>query len=249
MSRASVIVTKYNLDSYFHILQDLDLIVTMADKVDDKNKKTVKKSSSASRSKPKTTHKDHADDPPEDSVSQDASFSGDNENDNYGNYHPPSTKRKRSEASTSVSLDLFHDFLGKLDERFSVLESVINQMPSCRKEREWVHQDGGSGETAKSVIVRSESIGTPLDEESPHHPAKIRRYDNCINTNSSFSLPTREDQASFTGLYEIDPEAEERALFGSHSNYSDVSSEDFSVTYGNNSPCTDQGRAKSFVDS
>ena len=68
MSRASVTVTKYNLDSYFYILQDLDLIVPVADKVDDKNKKTVKKSSSASRSKPKTTHKDHADDPPEDLV-------------------------------------------------------------------------------------------------------------------------------------------------------------------------------------
>ena len=42
MSRASVIVTKYNLDSYFYILQDLDLIVPMADKVDDMNKQTVK---------------------------------------------------------------------------------------------------------------------------------------------------------------------------------------------------------------
>ena len=63
-----------------------------------------------------------------------------------------------------------------------------------------------------SVIVRSESNGIPLDKESSHCPAKIRRYDNCINTNSSFTLPTREDQASFTGLYEIDPEAEERAL-------------------------------------
>ena len=114
---------------------------------------------------------------------------------------------------------------------------------------EWAHQDGGSSETAKSVIVQSESNGMPLDEKSSHRPAKIRRYDNCINTNCSFALPTREDQASFTSLYEIDPEAEERALFGSHSNYSDVSSDDFSVTYGNNSPCTDQGRAKSFVDS
>ena len=133
MSRASVIVTKYNLDSYFYILQDLDLIVPMADKVDDKIKKTVKKSSAGSRSKPKTTHKGNADYPPEDSVSHDASFSGDNENGDYGNYHPP-TKTKRSEASTSVSLDLFHDFLGKLDERFSVLESAINQMPS-RQER------------------------------------------------------------------------------------------------------------------
>ena len=81
-------------------------------------------------SKPKIIHKDHADDPPEDSASQDASFSGDNENDNYDNYHPLSTKRKRNETSTTVSLDLFHDFLGKLDERFSVLESAINQMPS-----------------------------------------------------------------------------------------------------------------------
>ena len=105
-------------------------------------------------------------------------------------------------------------------------------MPSRRKEGERAHQDGGSSETLAAS----------------HHPAKIRRYDNCINTNSSFTLPTREDQASFTGLYEIDPEAEERALFGSHSNYSDVSSDDFSVTYGNNSPFTDQGRAKSFVD-
>ena len=146
-------------------------------------------------------------------------------------------------------MDLFHDFLGKLDERFSVLESAINQMPSHGKEREQAHQDGGSGETAKSVIVPSESNGTPLDEESSHHPAKIRRYDNCINTNSSFSLPAREDQASFMGLYKIDPEPEERALFGSRSNYSDESSGHFSVTYGNNSPCTEQGRAKSFVDS
>ena len=79
----------------------------MADKVDDKNEKTVKKSSTGSRSKPKTTDKRNADDPPEDSVSQDASFSGDNENGDYGSYHPPSIKRKRSEASTSVSLDLF----------------------------------------------------------------------------------------------------------------------------------------------
>ena len=122
-------------------------------------------------------------------------------------------------------------------------------MPSRGKERERVHQDGGSGETAESVIVRSEPNGMPLDEESSHHPAKIRRYDNCINTNSSFTLPTREDQASFTGSYEIDPKAEERALFGSRSNYSDVSSDDLSVTYENNSPCTGQGRAKSFVDS
>ena len=88
--------------------------------VDDKNKKTVKK--------PETTHKGNAHDPPEDSVSQVASFSGDSENDDYGNYHPSSTKRKRSEASASVSLNIFHDFLGKLDERFSVLESAINQM-------------------------------------------------------------------------------------------------------------------------
>ena len=48
MSRASIIVTKYNLDSYFYILQDLGLIVPMADKADDKNKKTVKKSSTGS---------------------------------------------------------------------------------------------------------------------------------------------------------------------------------------------------------
>ena len=84
----------------------------------------------------------------------------------------------------------------------------------------------------KSVIIRNELNGMPLDEDSSHCPAKIRRYDNCINTNSSFTLATREDQAGFTGLYEIDPEAEERALFGSHSNYSDMSSDDFSVTYG-----------------
>ena len=148
MSRTSVIVTKYNLDSYFYILQDLDLIVPMADKVDDKNKKTVKNSSTGSRSKPKTTEKGNADDPPEDSVSQDASFSGDNENDDHDNYHPPSAKRKRSEAPASVSLDLFHNFLGKLDERFSVLESAIHQMPSCGKECERVHQDGSSSETA-----------------------------------------------------------------------------------------------------
>ena len=63
MSRASVAVTKYNLDSYFYILQDLDSIVPMADKVDDKNKKTVKKSSTGSISKPKTTEKEKADDP------------------------------------------------------------------------------------------------------------------------------------------------------------------------------------------
>ena len=56
----------------------------------------------------------------------------------------------------------------------------------------------------------------PLDEESSDRPAKIRRYDNCISTSSSFTLPTREDEASFTGLYEIDPEAEEQALFGSY---------------------------------
>ena len=135
MSRAGVIVTKYNLDSYFYILQDLDLIVPMADKADDKNKKTVKKSSTGSRSKPKTIEKGKADEPPEDSVSQDASFSGDNENDDDDNYHPPS-QTKRSEASTSVSSDLFHDFLGKLDERFSVLESVIHQMPSRGKAHE-----------------------------------------------------------------------------------------------------------------
>ena len=114
MSRSSVIVTKYNLDSYFYILQDLYLIVPVADKAVDKNKKTVKKSSTGSRSKPKTTDKGNA----EGSVSQDASSSGDDENDDHGNYHPPSIKRKRSEASTSVSLDLFHDVLGKLDERF-----------------------------------------------------------------------------------------------------------------------------------
>ena len=71
-------------------------------------------------------------------------------------------------------------------------------MPSCGKQREWAHQDGGSSETAKSVIVRSESNSMPLDEECSHHPAKIRRYDNCINTNSSFTLPTREDQATFS---------------------------------------------------
>ena len=100
-------------------------------------------------------------------------FSGDNENDDYDNYHPPSTKRRRSEASTSVSLGLFHDFLGKLDERFSVLESAIHQMPSRGKEHERAHQDGGSGETAKSVIVRSGLSGMPLDEEFSHHPAKI----------------------------------------------------------------------------
>ena len=221
----------------------------MADKVDDKNKKTVKNVINWVKIKAQDHTQGNADDPPEDSVSQDASFSGDNENDDYGDYHPPSTERKRSETSTSVSLDLFHDFLGKLDERLSVLESVINQIPSNGKEHKRAHQDGGSGETAKSVIIRSESNGFLLDEESSHRPAKIRRYDNCINTNSSFTLPTREDQASCTSLYEIDPEAEERALFGSRSNHSDVSSDDFSVTYGNNSPCTDQGKAKSFVDS
>ena len=122
-------------------------------------------------------------------------------------------------------------------------------MPSRRKEREQDHQDGGSGETTKSVIVRSELKDMPLDEYSSDHPAKIRRYDNCINTNSSFTLPNREDQAGFRDLYEIDPKAEERALSGSRSNYSDMSSDDFSVTYGNNSPCTDQGRPKSLVDS
>ena len=42
MPRASVIVAKYNLDSYFYILQDLELIVPIADKADDKNKKKVK---------------------------------------------------------------------------------------------------------------------------------------------------------------------------------------------------------------
>ena len=55
-------------------------------------------------------------------------------------------------------------------------------MPSRGKEREQAHQNGGSGETAKSVIVWSELNGMPLDEESPHPPVKIRRYDNFINT-------------------------------------------------------------------
>ena len=121
-------------------------------------------------------------------------------------------------------------------------------MPSSGKEREQAHQDCGSRDTAKSVIVWSESKGMPLDQDSSDRPAKIRRYDNCINTNSTFTLPSREDQAGLKGMYEIDPEAEEQALFGSRFNYSDVSSDDFSVTYGNNGPCTDQGRAKSFVD-
>ena len=247
MSRASVIVTKYNLDSYFYILQGLALIVPVTDKADDKNKKTVKKSSAQDQS-PRPQKREKLMNHLRNSVSQDVSFSGDNENDDYDNYHPPS-KRKRSEASTSISLDLFHDFLGKLDERSSVLESAIHQMPSRGKEREWAHQDGGSGVTVKSVIVRSELKGMPMDEDSSDRPAKIRRCDNCINTNSSFTLPSREDQAGSTSLYEIDPEAEEPALFGSRSSYSDVSSDDFSVTYRSNSPCTDQGRAKSFVDS
>ena len=44
MLRAGIIIMKYNLDSYFYILEDLDLIVPMADKAENKkNKKTVKK--------------------------------------------------------------------------------------------------------------------------------------------------------------------------------------------------------------
>ena len=78
----------------------------MTDKADDKNTKTAKKSSTGLRSKSKTTDKRKADDLPENSVSQDASFSGDNENDDDDNYQPPS-KRTRSEAFTSVSLELF----------------------------------------------------------------------------------------------------------------------------------------------
>ena len=63
-------------------------------------------------------------------------------------------------------------------------------------------------------------------------------------------MPLDEDTSGcLMGLYKIDHDAEERAFFGSHPNYSDVSSDDFSVTYENNSPCTDQGRAKSFVNS
>ena len=107
MSRECVIVAKYNLDSYFYILQDLDLIEPMADKADDKNKKTVKNQQLGQDRSPGPQKRD----PPEDFVSEDSSFSGDNENDYDDNYHPPS-KRKRSETSTSVSLDLFHDFLG-----------------------------------------------------------------------------------------------------------------------------------------
>ena len=113
MLRAGVIVTKYNLDGYFYILQDLDLIVPMADKVDDKNNKTVKKSSAGSRSKPKTTEKGKADGPPEDSISQDASFSGDNENDDYDNYHPPSTEGKKEVKLQPQFLGSFARFLGK----------------------------------------------------------------------------------------------------------------------------------------
>ena len=124
MSKDSVIVTKYNLGSYFYVLQDLDLIVPMADKVDDKNMKTGKKSSSGPRSKPKTTIKEKLMTHLRTPFLKMLPFSDDNENDDNDNYHPPSTKRKRSGASTSVSLDLFHDFLGKLDERFSVLESA-----------------------------------------------------------------------------------------------------------------------------
>ena len=60
----------------------------------------------------------------------------------------------------------------------------------------------------------------PLDEDSSERPANIRRYDNCISTNSSFTLPDREDQAGLKSLYQVDPEAEERALFGYRSNYS-----------------------------
>ena len=88
----------------------------------------------------------------------------------------------------------------------------------------------------QSVIVRSESKGMPLDEDSSERGAKIRWYHNCISTNSSSTLLNREDQAGLTGLYESDPEAEGRAPFGSHSNYNDMSSDDSSVTYRNNSP-------------
>ena len=66
------------------------MIVRVADKADDKNKKTVKKSSTRSRSKSKTTDKRKADDLPENSVSQDASLSGDNDNDDDGDYQTPS---------------------------------------------------------------------------------------------------------------------------------------------------------------
>ena len=83
-------------------------------------------------------------------------------------------------------------------------------MPYCGKEHERAHQDGGSSEAAKLVIVISELKGMLLDEDSFDRPAKIRRYDNCINTNSLFTLPSREDQAGLTGLYEIGSEAEER---------------------------------------
>ena len=49
-------------------------------------------------------------------------------------------------------------------------------MPSRGKEREQAHQDGGSSETAKSVIVRSESKDMPLDEGSSERPVKVRKF-------------------------------------------------------------------------
>ena len=136
MSRAGVIVTKYKLDSYLYFSQDLDLIVPMADKADDKNKDSEKIINWI-----KIKAQDHRQEKSlcEKSFSQNASFSADNENDDDGNDQPPSN-RTRSEACTSASLELFHDFLGKLDERFSVLESAIHQMPSGGKEREQAHQ-------------------------------------------------------------------------------------------------------------
>ena len=139
------------------------MIVPLPDKADDKNKKTVKKSSIVSRSKSKATDTRKADDLPENSISQDASFFGDNENDNDSNFQPPS-ERTRSEAS--VSLELVHDFLGKPDERFSVLESAIHQMPSHRKECEQANHNGSSNETAKSVIIWSKSMNLQRRLES-----------------------------------------------------------------------------------
>ena len=117
MSRAGVIVTKYNLDSYFYILQDLDLIVPMVDKVDDKNKKT------------KNINKNHQ-------LGQDQSPRPQTREMLMTHLRTLSSsfyQEEKSEASTSVSLDLFRNFLGKLDERFSVLESAIHQMPSQGK--------------------------------------------------------------------------------------------------------------------
>ena len=193
MSRTKVIITKFLLSKFSYVLYDLGFFYdTMADE----------ESSSSSRS-----------------TSEKRKEPSRSEEDSPQEQRKDDSRPREDSCSSPVTLGLFHDFLGKLDERFNEIEQCLKR--SARGLKRGRNLSDGLGLSGDNDPDKSESKSQ--DGAKAHLPSfhalseeplasKRVRYDDAfsISTVSTFSLPSQ-------SIYPRVVDEEEYQQFGSES--------------------------------